>query len=244
MNTIIQKTSPETKKSRDINLKEVFDVMKRHIWVVLVVTILAAAFGIAKSMIPVEPLYQASSRIIIGADDQSRTTLQVIIKDSTVLDIVIKELKLKTTSAALANQISVASIDSSQVVSITVTNTNPEMAVKIADTTAKVFKDEVPKIVGKDYVRLLSNAKLNLTPINQSHSNKVLTYGIIGVVVGVGLTFLLDSFDNKLRNEKEIELLLGLPVLGKVSRMNKRNVQRKTDQKLELELRGDSIGFK
>lgn len=233
----------EKRKAKEINLNEIYKVIKKRILPLLILTIIGAAAGFLQDHVTVTPLYKTSSRVIIGADDQARTTLQVIVKDRTILDKVVQQLKLPMSSDALANEITVTSIDSSQVVSITVVNKDPKLAAQIANTTASVFKDEVPNIVGKDYVRLLSDAKVNQVPINPKNNHKIYMYTIVGFVLGIGIAFLLDSFDNTVRSEKEIERLLGINVLGKVSKMNKRNVKKKKS-KLKIGVRGETIDFK
>ncbi|MFB3170648.1 Wzz/FepE/Etk N-terminal domain-containing protein [Neobacillus sp. 179-C4.2 HS] len=244
MRNIDQIQKQENQKVKDINLKELFFVIKRRFWIIMVSVILASIIGAYLSNISITPLYQTSSRIIIGADAESQKTLQVIIKDSTILDKVIKELNLDKSAEELAGQISVASIDGSQVVSISVVDSDPILAAKIADKTAQIFKNEVPNIVGQDYIRLLSNAKVNTTPINQENNNKLYLAIIAGIVVGVGFAFLIESFDDRIRSEKEIEAIFGVQVLGKISKMNKRNIKKKKNGHLEIELRGETIGYK
>jgi capsular polysaccharide biosynthesis protein len=240
-----QYNNVDKKRAKEINLKEIFQVLKRRFWVIIVVTILASIVGVIQNNTTTIPLFQSSSRIIIGADEESRKTLQVIIKDTIILEKVIKELALNKSAEELAGQISVESVDGSQVVSISVVDKNPILAAKIADKTARVFRDEVPNIIGKDYIRLLSDAKISTSPINQSNNNKLLIAVVGGLVVGIGLAFLLESLDDRIRSSQEIELLLGLPVLGRVSKVSKRSVKRKTGHmKFDLKLRGESIGNK
>jgi len=193
------------KRPKEINLKELFLVIKRRFMVIALVTLLAGIAGYILNQSTVVPLYQSSSRIIIGADEESRKTLQVIVRDSSILDIVIKKLDLKETADQLANRISVSSLESSQVVSISVVDTEPVRASQIADTTAEIFKEEVPKIVGKDYIRVLSKAKVNPVSINPKTNNKLL-YGIIGgIVVGIGLVFFLETMDDRIRSKKRLK---------------------------------------
>jgi capsular polysaccharide biosynthesis protein len=123
-------------------------------------------------------------------------------------------------------------------------DTDPLRAAKIADTTAQVFKDQVPAIVGQDYVRLLSNAKVDPLPINQKNYNKIIYSVIFGLVVGVGLAFLIESLDDTIRSDREIEAILGVPVLGRISKMNKKNIKKKNNKQPDLELRGETIGYK
>ncbi|MEH7416927.1 Wzz/FepE/Etk N-terminal domain-containing protein [Neobacillus drentensis] len=231
------------KKSKEINLKELFSVLKRHFWIIALVTILTGMLGYILNNTTVTPLYSSSSRIIIGADEESRKTLQVIIRDSVILEKVINELGLNTTTEALAGQITVASVDSSQVVSISVVNPDPIQAAKIANTTAQIFKDEVPNIIGQDYVRLLSKAKEIPVPINQKNNNKLYIGVIGGLVIGLGLSFLLESYDDRIRPDNDIENLLGLPLLGRVPKVTKRNVKKRT-MKFQLESRGENVGHK
>ncbi|MDR7079108.1 capsular polysaccharide biosynthesis protein [Neobacillus niacini] len=242
MNSFNQNNN-DKRKAKEINLQELFNVIKRRFLAIAVITILAGIVGMILNNTSIVPLYQSSSRIIIGADEESRKTLQVIVRDSSILDLVVKELNLSKSAEALAGQISVASVDGSQVVSISVVDTDPEQAALIADTTAKIFQEEVPKIVGQDYIRSLSKAKVNPLPINPKSNNKVFMAIIGGLVVGVGLAFLLESLDDRIRSEKEIETMLGVQVLGRVSKMNKRNIKKKNGQS-NLEVRGESVGVK
>lgn len=244
MKNVNQIQRQENHKVKDINLKELFLVIKRRFWVIMVITIIASIIGAYLNNLSTTPLYQTSSRIIIGADGESQKTLQVIIKDSTILDKVVKDLNLDKSSEELAGQISVASIDGSQVVSISVIDRDPILAASIADKTAQVFKDEVPNIVGEDYIRLLSNAKVNSSPINQENNNKLYLAIIAGIMVGIGFAFLIESLDDRIRSEKEIEALFGVQVLGKISKMNNRNIKKKKSGRLEIELRGETIGYK
>jgi capsular polysaccharide biosynthesis protein len=244
MKNVNQIQRQENHKVKDINLKELFLVIKRRFWVITVITIIASIIGAYLNNLSTTPLYQTSSRIIIGTDGESQKTLQVIIKDSTILDKVVKDLNLDKSSEELAGQISVASIDGSQVVSISVIDRDPILAASIADKTAQVFKDEVPNIVGEDYIRLLSNAKVNTSPINQENNNKLYLAIIAGIIVGIGFAFLIESLDDRIRSEKEIEALFGVQVLGKISKMNNRNIKKKKSGRLEIELRGETIGYK
>ncbi|NHM29251.1 YveK family protein [Neobacillus terrae] len=235
--------SKQKNKSRDINLKELFLVLKRRFLVIAMVTAILSLAGYLLNQLPEAPLYQSSTRVIIGADAASIKTLQVIVRDSSILDIVIKKLDLSETSEQLANKVSVDSVDGSQVVSISVIDTNAVRASQIADMIAAVFKEEVPKIVGQDYIRILSKAKINPISINPK-TNKKTIYGIIGGIVGgIGAAFFLETIDDRVRSKKELEELLDVPVLGRIPKINKRNIKRKVNKiKLDADVRGETIG--
>lgn len=211
---------------KEISIKELLSIVYRRIWLVAIIVIGCILFTYFRTSDPA-PVYQSSSRLIIEASGEKMQTLQVIIKDVIVLEKVVEKLQLPTTPEALANQISVSTIGTSEVVSITATNTDPEIAASIANTTAQVFREEVTNISGFEGVRNLSPAKVNNVPINNEGSSSLLTAALMGLVIGVGLTFLLNSFDYTIRTQQEIEEYVGIPLVGQVSKMNKRSMKSK-----------------
>ncbi|RDI45701.1 YveK family protein [Falsibacillus pallidus] len=224
--------------AKEINLKDLYRVIKKRVWVIGIITFISLILGWIQLSYYTTPLYQTSAKIIVGADEDHMKTLRVIIKDSRVLQEVAKKLNLPISPEALAGKINVVSIDSSQVMSISVIDTDPKRAADIANTTAEVFKDEIPTIINFNDVIPLSPAKVNAWPINEKSTLSYVKYLIIGLILGIGVVFLLDSLDEKMYKESDIEEYLGLPILGNVSKMNKRNSKRKNHIKLNLVMRG------
>lgn len=237
------KHKKEQKKIKEIDIREIFIVLKRYIWIIIMITFITTSLGTYYTISTFTPLYQSTNRIIFGpaADINLITTLKVIIKDTTVLDKVVSKLDLPYTSEILAGKIAVGTIDNSSVVTITITDKDPEQAALIANVVAETYKEEIPKIMGFNDVKPLSEAKVNHTPINQSQNRNIVISILGGIVIGVGLAFLLESLNNSVRKEDEVEELLGIPVLGSVSTMKKKNMQnkRKNDK---LMYRGETLG--
>src|SRR5690625_3619635 len=211
----------ESKWDYNINTKEIsvrgfFDVIRKGVWIILVVTALSTLGGYLLNDNHV-PLYQTETRIIIGSDSEYMKTLMVMIKDPIVMEEVKSNLQLSRSSESIANQVDVARIDESQVIKITVTDTEPAMAAAIANATAAAFKDKVVDILEFDDVQLLSNAKENSYPINESQNRTIILLFVFGLIAGVGLVFILDSLDESVKKDHEIEAILGVPVLGTVT---------------------------
>ncbi|MCR2822044.1 YveK family protein [Lederbergia panacisoli] len=232
--------------AKEINLKDLYRVIVKRFWIVLVLTFLTTIAGwYYSSLNKAVPLYEASTNVIIEADSEYRKTLQVIIKDTIVLESVIADLGLEKTPAALAGQINVSNIDDSQVVRISVTDTDSKRAVEIANATAKVFSKKIPNILKFEDIRILSAAKENPYPINESSPNKIILLAFAaGAAIGVGLLFLIDSLDDSIKSESDIEMIMGIQVLGSISSMNKRNIRKRKNKQFESGFRGESVGFK
>jgi capsular polysaccharide biosynthesis protein len=149
-------------------------------------------------------------------------TYSVIIKSPAILGEVAKNLKLNKTADQLNGQITVNSEQNSQVFTITVEDPDPAMAVKIANNIGDTFQKEIPKIMSIDNVSVLSKAALkeNPSPVNPKPFLNMAIALVVGLMAGVGLAFLLEYMDNTIKDEHDLEALLGLPVLGAIPKIS------------------------
>jgi capsular polysaccharide biosynthesis protein len=168
----------------------------------------------------------------------------VMIKDPIIMEKVRDELNLSRSPEGIANQITVAQIDDSQVIKISAVDADPKVAMAIVNSTAKLFKSEIATILDFKEVQLLSEAKENPYPINPSGNRITIIAFVLGMITAVGLAFLLDSLDQTIKTNKDIEEYLDITVLGKVSNMNKKKFVIKRKSQPEMELRGDTVGIK
>ncbi|WP_228307707.1 YveK family protein [Priestia sp. J2] len=246
MSTLQEKNFLHQQKSKDINLKEYYEVIKKRIWIIIIVTVFTTLAGFFYShQNNTTVYYQASTRVVVDVDvdTQKMSTLLVMVKDPIVMGKVTKQLNLEQPAEATAGQVQAASLNESQIISLSATSTDPATAVKIANTTAKVFKEEVGSILGIKGVQLLSPAK-NSSPIDGNQNRTIMLALIAGIVIGLGLTFLLDSLDGRVKKDSEVEQLLGVPVIGTISNMNKQKFKSSAKTGTDVELRSETVGSK
>ncbi|WP_079505293.1 YveK family protein [Mesobacillus jeotgali] len=224
--------------AKEINLKEIFSVIKKGFWIIAIITAFSAFAGYLYGEKDVTLLYQSSARIIIGKE-ADMNTLQVILKDPVVLEKVVERLGLNRSPESLANQINVGILESSKVVNISVTDTDPARAADIANTTAEEFKTEITRLLDFDDMEIFSPAKINPNPINEEDSKLGIIGIVFGVLAGIGFVFFLDSLDDTVRSQKDVEDYLGLPVVGRISKMNKKNIKKQSIHPIDFP-RGDS----
>lgn len=245
-----------------INLRELFAVLRKRLWLIVLITIIAATVSAIISFFVLTPVYQSKTQILVNqakSDEQLYNTQAVqtniqlintyndIITSPAILGKVIKELKLDESAQSLKGQIQVTSAEYSQVAQITVQDTSAKRATDIANTTASVFQKEVPKIMNVDNVSVLSKATLgeSASPVKPQPLMNVAIAIVIGLIGGIGLSFLLEYLDNTLKTEQDIENLLELPVMGVVTTIKDvpkaTNVQR-PDITARVPQRGETFG--
>ncbi len=224
-----------------ISLKELLQTLKKRLALILAITLTAVIVSGVVSFFFLTPIYQASTQIIVNQskDEQAlynynevQTNLQlintytVIIKNAAILDKVAKDLDLDLTAQQLSEKITIGSENESQVVNITVQDEDPKTAANIANTTAKVFKEEIVEIMNVDNVSVLAQASVvdGQSPVKPQPILNIAIALVVGLMAGVGLAFLLEYLDNTLKSEQDIEKTLGLPVLGTISIIEDSNI--------------------
>lgn len=225
-----------------ISLKELFLVFKKRLTMIISITFAAVLISAIASFFFMNPVYQSSTQILVNQKKQQGgvitssdvvTNLQLvntytgIIKSPAILDKVIQNLSLNMSTDQLNGKVTVASQKDSQIFSVTVRDGNPKKAQEIANNIADVFKQEIPSIMSVDNTTILSKAVEEKSPIKPRPSVNIMIAFVVGLMASVGLAFLLEYLDNTIKKERDVEAILGLPVLGVIAQMEEKKLVEK-----------------
>ena len=213
-----------------MSLQEILKIIKKRLLLIISLMIVTISIAVVLSFYFITPIYQAQTQILVnqkvnsqeGLWYQMETDLQLIntyndiIITPIILSKVIEELQIDATPEQLSNQISLSNGSESKVLYIEVQDSNPEQAVNIANTTAEVFKEEIPSLMNVDNINILALAKIseNPSPVNPNKPLNIAIGAVIGLMIGVGLSFLLEILDTTIKDEKDVEEILGIPIMG------------------------------
>lgn len=223
-----------------ISLKELILVLRKRLSMIISITFAAALVSAIVSFFFITPIYESSTQILVNQKKQVNgvqssdvvTNLQLIstyagiINSPAILDKVKSNLSLKMSTSQLNSKVKVSSQKDSQIIVVTVQDSNPKAARDIANTVADVFKQEIPNIMSVDNVTILSKAEATVGqgPVKPKPSLNVMIALVVGFMVSVGLAFLLEYLDNTIKKEQDIETILQLPVLGVVAQMEEKKL--------------------
>lgn len=217
-----------------ISLQDLFKTIRKRLGLIALLTILAITIAGVISFLVLTPVYQTSTEILVNqspaetgqlTNQNIQTDLQLIntysgiIKSPAILDQVVEEMNLDMTTDQLTSKITVSNADQSQIVNITVQDEDPAMAVEIANTTASVFENDIQELMNVDNVTILSPAVLkeNPSPVAPNPMLNMAIAAVVGLMLGVGIAFLMEYLDTTMKDQQDIEDVLGLPLLGIVS---------------------------
>lgn len=217
-----------------IELQELFKIIKKRSKLILAVTMITIALAAFVSFVILTPIYEASTQILVNQKQEENAvvnaqdiqtniqlinTYNVIITSPAILDIVAERLNDEYTVEGLKSKITVDSVQNSQVIDIKVQDKSPNVAAVIANETAKVFQEEVTKLMKVDNVNIISTAEFSDKPKPIKPNPKLnLAIGLVlGVMLGVGVAFLLEYLDTTIKTDKDVQDILELPVLGVIA---------------------------
>lgn len=237
-----------------ISIKDIFYTLKKRWILIVLITVGAALISGSISYFVLTPIYQASTQILVNPKDTENQldvtklssnveiikTYSVIIKSPAILEKVIDQLDLNQSVTFLSNTMTINSQDNSQVFSLTVENSDPALAVTIANTVSETFQKEIKNIMNIDNVSILAKANLpdNPAPVTPNNLLNIAIAVVVGLMAGIGLAFLLDYLDNTVKDSKELEALLNLPVLGSIRKFDK-STQKKSKNNTANRIRSE-----
>ena len=210
----------------EIDISQLLDYFKSKI----VYIIFAMALAFAASAIYVYnfrvPEYTSYTTVLltqsgesINANDLNMNNSLVsnyseIIKSKRVLKQVISNLNLDYEFGQLQGKIVVGEVNDTDLIKISVTDADAELAADIANEIADVFSKEIPIIYGTQNTSIIDVAEVSKVASSASALKIILIVTLAGAFVAVGVVFVIFYFDTTIKNEEEIEKLTGLPVIG------------------------------
>ncbi|MGM0883181.1 MAG: YveK family protein [Bacillota bacterium] len=234
-----------------MELKRYWIIIKRRLlWIALIISVSCLTIGIYSFKF-IEPQYQASATLIVNDNKDSSSmlpsidvgsinstiglikTYKEIIKTPRMMKKVIKEYpELAETYGELAGKVTVSSANETQIMTITAQEGSYEKAANIANAVAIVFQKSVPELMKIDNVSILDQADPTETrgPVAPNPIMNIAVAFILSLMAGVAISFLLDYLDDTIKNEEDINMLLGVPVLTSIPRFKESDVTERGSQ--------------
>ena len=219
-----------------IDLKEYFYIIKKRAWIIALITVTAMIASGIISFFLLSPVYETKTTLIVNTEQVNETntitgdqlnvtqkltlTYGEIIKSRTVIDEVIQALNLNMEYGEVSKMITVSPVKDTQIIAITVQDTNPQRAADIANTIPRVFTKEVKRITKANSVEVIDKAVVAENPIKPNKIMNIAIAGVLGVMIGLFIIFVLEYMDNKIKTPQDIEKYIELPILGVIPNEN------------------------
>lgn len=226
----------------EIDLVELFMVLKSKLHIILLSGILAALLAFIGTKLLMTPMYtsvtkmyvlsrQDSSAGVTFSDLQTGSQLTKdyaeLVKSRPVLEQVIAVLNLDMEPEDLAENITVETPTDTRILSISVESDNPKEAKEIADTLRETVSSEIKEIMHAESVDTIEDGNLPKEPSSPSLKKNMVLGGALGVFLALAILIFIFLRDDTIKNPDDVEQYLGLnvltsiPIKGKVQKPKK-----------------------
>lgn len=218
-------------------------VLRRRLWMIVICPIFAAlAAGIVSFALP--PVYEAQVVLLVRpaqplqgsttdpavaalTSAEISSTYASLMTKRPLLESVSADLGLKITPVNLAKEIKVTPETGTTILDVSVQDTNPALARDLANRLVADFiveikgfqqqEAQVPNARTGDNLVVVSPAVQPDTPVSPNKTLNVAIAFAAGLLVALGIAFLLDYLDQSIKSDEELTERLGLIPMGHIA---------------------------
>src|SRR5215208_7009259 len=214
-----------------VSLRDVFRIIRRRLWVVsLVATVLTGAVvGLSMAQTPV---YEASTKILVGQErgvtidpnyalglQQLTQTMVGAVSSRPVAKAVIRQENLRMTTEEFLEHLSVEQVPNTQWIQVSYRDVSPERAQRVANAVGDVFSKQVSEASPNANAIAITatvweRAVVPDAPVSPNPVRNGLLALAVGLIIGVGLAFVLEYLDDRWNSPEEMEQVSGAPTFG------------------------------
>ena len=216
-----------------IDVVLLFSILRKNLALLIIAAIIGGglSFSITKYIIPEK--YKATATVIINnrasdsqyiypSEIQSSQDLaqlySIIIKADGVLEQVRESLNIDISNEDLKKAIDVSLVGDTQVVEISCVSTNPDYALDLVAKFVEYSKPMILEKVEAGSVKDLNEPALsnNGRPVSPSKKKNTALGFLGGLFIATAVVILKEMFNTTFKTEAEVTNTLGIPVLGVV----------------------------
>ncbi len=217
----------------ELNLKDLWEVIYKRKKMIIGITAICVIIAAMFTMFFIKPKYEGKVSIVIGKENA-----RYFYEDKyTSSDVMMYQKLVKTyveiaTSKKVVEQVNEDFSDyqyeelksmisanpkvDTQLFTITVQALSPKDASEIANRVAEIFIEECKYILPAGELNILDKAFISSNPISPNVKLNIVISLFLGLMVSIGICFLLEYLDTKVKDEEELHNLIGIPVLASI----------------------------
>jgi len=221
-----------------LSLAEFIEIINKHMKFILSITIISTLLTGIFSNYAVPKVYEAKTSIIIGPEildssdyekkiqyndvlmyKQMIKTYAEIAKQDIVCEKVIKNLGIEADLDDFKKNITITPQLDTQIIILKFRNKSPEEVARIANAFTDTFAEEARRLNPGVSVQIMDEAKIPKSSARPRPKFDMVIAFFLGILISLGIVFLMEYMDNTIKSEEDIEKYLDIPVLGTIPKV-------------------------
>jgi capsular polysaccharide biosynthesis protein len=222
-------------------------VLRRRAWIIMLAALVFGGFAAGFSYWQT-PTYETSVLVLIGqkqdgkavptslqSDVQGLQQITETVATAATTDPIVDGVaqKLNLGSSTLPGNLSAEVITGTTFVQVFYKDTDPERAQRIVDAAGQVLSARISEVspgTGSVTATVWQAAAVPESPVSPDPVRNVLLGLLLGVMVGVGLAFLLDHLDDDWSSLDEVEKVSGVATFGVIPAFKTPKIKKKEEE--------------
>lgn len=212
-----------------IRLDELFEALKKRWLMIVTVTLIATIISAALSFFVIKPKYEASTKVFIGKDEGDNQaynqndvlmyqklmkTYSEAIKTKDLVSRSLQGTSLELKPEDVLANLTVSPVTDTQILQIKYKSNNPQEAKVVIQELTDEFIKTSKELVPNGNIKTIEEVQLPENPISPNKKMNIAIAFLLGLMVSVGLAFLLEFLDNTFKSKEQLERELDIPVIG------------------------------
>lgn len=212
-----------------IRIDDLIEALKKRWIMIVTITLLATLISGLVSLFLIKPQYEASTKVFIGkgtGEDEAYNnndiqmyqklmkTYSEMIKTKDLIERAIEDSNIDLTVGDIAGGITVVPVADTQILQIKFKSGDRYEAKQVIEAITDEFVITSKELVPNGNTRVIESVELPENPVSPNKKMNIAIAFLLGLMVGIGLTFLLEFLDNTFKNKEEMERVLDIPVIG------------------------------
>lgn len=214
-----------------ISIEEIVDVLKKRWKMIVCLALIATIAATIVSFFLITPKYEASTKVFIGKEsDKNQSydnndvqmyqkllkTYAEIVTTNDLVEKAVDRNNLNISSEAVLKGLTVTPRADTQILEIKYTSTNPELAKSVIESITDEFIIDSKELISNGNVKVVESVKLPEAPSSPNKKLNIVIALMAGLMVGIGIAYLLEFVDDTFKTKEQLEEILGLPVIGTI----------------------------
>lgn len=227
--------------SEELNIGDIVKILKKRIKLIIIITLLFSLTSGIISFYVITPKYKTESSLFVGKEkgnigetmDEIDTyitfilTYVEIIKTKPVISDALNNNNIDISPEKVLANLKVTSRGETQIMDVEYVDEDPDRAFKVINAVTNEFLIKAKKMMPNGNLQILEPAEEVYSPFTPNKKLNIMIATVLGMMVSIGLAFLLEFMNNTYVKEEDVENDLDIPVLGKIPLMQDAKYRKK-----------------
>ncbi|MGL4762352.1 MAG: YveK family protein [Sarcina sp.] len=240
-----------------IKLEDIFSAIKKRWLMIFLITLTFTVTAGLISYYVMKPEYQTRVKVFIGKEGAGTGNIDTSQYNSsdilmyqnlmkTYAEIVKSKDSVKNALGSITQSTSTGNINrvlagltvspsaDTQIMEVSYKTKNKAEILPVINSVIREFEKKSKELIPNGNIQIIETAEIPENPIGPNKQLNIIIGFMLGMMVSLGIVFLLEYLNNTVKNAQELEKILAVPVLGTIPDVDEKKLAKREKKARKL----------